>query len=248
MSGAWRGVFNRLRRRLAQALLHRMVFGEVSGGRWLPHTRIAPSTCIEHADRLSLADHVYIGPFNFIEASGGITLGEGVQITHHVSIVTHSSHRAQRLLGRAYAAWPSCAQAAAQTGAQTERPGWVAGPVTIGPYCFIGPHSLVEAGSRLGVGCIVRAGSVLRGDYPAHAVIAGNPAVVVGDARQGDARWLAAHPELLAGYAAWASESAEVPAADPPAGLPSSPPAGPPADPPARPPSGPPPGPPETPR
>ena len=191
MSIAWRGWLNRWRRRLAHALLHRVVFGERSGGRTLAHSRIAPSTCIEHEDRLQLADHVYIGPFNFIEASGGVTIGEGVQITHHVSIVTHSSHRAQRLLGRAYVDWAG------------QRPGWVAGAVEIGPYSFIGPHSLVEAGARLGRGCIVRAGSVLRGDFPAFSVIAGNPAVVVGDARDGDARWLALHPDLRAGYEAW---------------------------------------------
>ena len=212
MSGAWRGWLNRWRRRLAHALLHRVVFGETfgetSGGRYLPNTRIAPSTCIEHDDRLQLADHVYIGPFNFIEASAGVVIGEGVQITHHVSIVSHSSHRAQRLLGRAYVGWAG------------QRPGWVAGAVQIGPYCFIGPHSLIEAGSRLGRGCIVRAGSVLRGDYPEFSVIAGNPAAVVGDAREGDARWLAAQPELRAHYEAWAGAGTPAPT---PAPTPSAP-------------------------
>ena len=202
MSGAWRGLFNRLRRRLVHGLLHRTVFGETSAGRYLPNTRIAPGTCIEFEDRLQLSDHVYIGPFNFIEASGGITLGEGVQITHHVSIVTHSSHRAQRLLGRAYVGWVG------------DKPGWVAGRVDIGPYCFIGPHSLIEAGSRLGRGCIVRAGSVLRGDYPAFAVIAGNPAVVVGDSRDGDAGWLASRPELRQHHAGWAGAGADANADD----------------------------------
>lgn len=187
-----RGWFNRWRRRAAQALLHRMVFGEVSQGQALPNARIAPSACIEHESRLRLADHVYIGPFCFIEASGGVTVGEGVQITHHVSIVTHSSHRAQRLLSRAYVDWPG------------ERPGWIAGPVEIGPYCFIGPHSLLEAGTTLGRGCIVRAGSVVRGRFAEFSVIAGNPAVVVGDSRDGDHRWLDAHPELRARYEAWA--------------------------------------------
>ena len=188
-----RALLNRWRRRLVQALLHRMVFGEASQGQALPHTRIAASSCIEHEARLQLADHVYIGPFCFIEASGGVTIAEGVQITHHVSIVTHSSHRAQRLLGRAYIGWPG------------ERPGWIAAPVQIGPYCFIGPHSLLEAGTTLGRGCIVRAGSVLRGAYPEFALIAGNPAVVVGDSREGDRRWLETHPELRRHYDAWAA-------------------------------------------
>jgi acetyltransferase-like isoleucine patch superfamily enzyme len=193
-----RGWLNRWRRRLVHALLHRVVFGEESGGIARPFTRIAPSTCIEHEDRLMLADHVYIGPFCFIEASGGVTVGEGVQVTHHVSIVTHSSHRAQRLLGRAYAGWPG----------PGPRPGWVAGPVVIGPYSFIGPHSVLEAGTTLGRGCIVRAGSVLRGTFPEFSVIAGNPARVVGDSRAGDERWLADHPELRPHHRAWAGDGA----------------------------------------
>ena len=193
-----RALFNRWRRRLVHALLHRMVFGERSGenfgGCALPNTRIAPSSCIEHEDRLRLADHVYIGPFNFLEASGGMAIGEGVQITHHVSIVTHSSHRAQRLLGRAYVGWAGL------------RPGWVSGAVDIGPYCFIGPHSLIEAGTQLGRGCIVRAGSVVRGRFAEFSVVAGNPAIVVGDARQGDQAWLDRHPELRDHHGAWAGQ------------------------------------------
>ena len=189
MIRAW---LNRARRWLAHWLLHRVVFGEASGGRALPNTRIAPSTCIEYEANLRLADHVFIGPFCFIEASGGVSLGEGVQVTHHVSIVTHSSHRAQRLLGRSYVDW------------QGVRPGWVLGPVNVGAYCFIGPHSVLEAGTTLGRGCVVRAGSVLRGEYPDFSIIAGNPARVVGDARASDERWLARHPELRERYESWA--------------------------------------------
>jgi acetyltransferase-like isoleucine patch superfamily enzyme len=185
---AW---FNRWRRRAARWLWHRMVFGEYSQGRLLGHTRIAPSTCIEHEDRLTLDDHVFIGPYNFLEASHGIRLGEGVQVTHHASIVTHSSHRAQRLLGRRFVDWPGA------------KPGWVGAPVEIGAWSFIGPHSVIEAGSRIGRGSIVRAGSVVRGEFPDFAVLGGNPAQVLGDARDGDRRWLEQYPELREHYDAW---------------------------------------------
>ena len=53
----------------------------------------------------------------------------------------------------------------------------------------------------------MRAGSVLRGSYPEHAVIAGNPAQVVGDARDGDQRWLDAEPALRTHYQAWVRAS-----------------------------------------
>jgi len=189
---AW---LNRLRRRIARVLLFRIVFGECSQGRALPNARISPSTCIEHEDRLVLHDHVYIGPFNFIEASGGVTLHEGVQITSHVSIVTHSSHRTMRLLGREYVRW------------QGERPGWIGGPVEIGAYSFIGPHSLIEANTRLGRGTLLCAGSFVRGEYPEFAVLEGRPARVVGDTRRADEALLARHPELRKLREAWAGEA-----------------------------------------
>ncbi len=187
---AW---LNRWRRRLAHALLYRRIYGESSQGRALPHARISPATCIEHEERLVLHDHVYIGPFNWLEASAGLTLEEGVQLTSHISIVTHSSHRTMRLMGRAYAT------------DEPERPGWVQAPVHIGAYSFIGPHVLIEAGTVLGRGCIVRAGSVVRGRFPDHAVLQGQPARVVGDARAGDEPLLAAHPRWRAAYEAWAA-------------------------------------------
>ncbi len=192
MNIALRARLNRWRRGIARVLLFRMLFGESSQGRRLAHTRISAASCIEHEDRLTLADHVYIGPFNFIEASGGVTLDEGVQITSHVIITTHSSHRALRLLGREYVAW------------RGERPGWVAGAVHIGAYSFIGPHTLIEAGTRLGRGTLVRAGSIVRGEFADFAVLAGRPARVVGDTRERDQAWLQRHPGLRAHYEAWA--------------------------------------------
>jgi len=196
MSGRWRAWVNRWRRRAVRLLQFRMLFGEVSHGRWLPHTRISPSCCIEHEDRLVLGDHVYVGPFVLLEASGGLTLEEGVQVTSHVSIVTHSSHRAMRLLGREYVNWPG------------ERPGWIAAPVVVGAYSFIGPHALIEAGTVLGRGTLVRAGAQVRGRFPDFAVLDGRPAHVVGDTRESDEALLARHPEARAAYEAWAGRAA----------------------------------------
>jgi acetyltransferase-like isoleucine patch superfamily enzyme len=97
-----------------------------------------------------------------------------------------------RLLGRTYVEW------------RGERPGWITGPVRIGAYSFIGPHSLIEANTTLGRGTLVCAGSFVRGSYPDFAVLAGRPARVVGDTRRADAPWLARHPELQRWRDAWA--------------------------------------------
>lgn len=190
-----RSTVNRWRRRLAHALQFRIAFGESSQGRELPNTRISPSTCIECEDRLVLGDHVFIGHFNFLEASGGLTIDEGVQITSHCSIVTHSSHRSQRLMGRRFVE--------PQAG---PRPGWIGGPIHIGAYSFIGPHCVVEANTCLGKGTLVRAGSVVRGHFPDFAVLEGAPARVVGDTREADERLLRQHPVLRADRAQWAGD------------------------------------------
>lgn len=172
-----RAALNRLRRRALGWSRGRVIFGERSQGRWLAHTRIAPTTVIEHEDGLRLGDHVFIGHFNLIEASGGITIEDGVQVTSHCALVTHSSHRSLRLMGRDYATWSG----------PGPRPGWIAGPVHIGAWSYIGPHSVIEAGTRLGRGTVVRAGTRVRGAFPDFAVLEGSPARVVGDSRGGGA-------------------------------------------------------------
>ena len=193
-----RATFNRLRRRLWRVLFFRMLFGEMQRGQPLPGTRISPSTCIEHEDRLTLGDDVFIGHFNFIEASSGVCIGSSTQVTNFISIVSHSTHRSVRVAARL-----SGAPAPAADGSQ---PSDIRAPIEIGPYCFIGPHSVIEAGAVLGKGCLVTAGSRVRGTFGDFAVLSGNPAQVVGDTRTQDARWLAVHPDYLPAYERWAGK------------------------------------------
>lgn len=170
----------------------RMLYGlRVAGGGWLPHTRVGSTTVIESRHLLRCGDHVFIGHHNFIDASGGLTLGEGCQITNHVSILTHSSHVAMRLLGRGYFGH---ADPAGMWRAATE----------LGAYVFVGPNCVIAPGSRIGRGALLRAYSYVSGEVPEFAVMSGQPAVKVGDTRDTDARWLRDHPELRAGYEAWA--------------------------------------------
>jgi acetyltransferase-like isoleucine patch superfamily enzyme len=199
MSVGWlRFPLNRWRRRLWRAVFFRLLHGERDAqGRVLAHTRIAPSTCIEGEAGLSLADHVFIGQFNFIDAHGGVHLGEGVQVSNFVSILTHSSHRSLRLMGPRYAQWKPSHEG-------DKPPGYVFAPVHVGAYSFIGPHSVIEAGTRIGRGVVVCAYSQVRGEVPDFAIVSGQPAQVVGDVRDKDARWLSLHPECRVAYAAWA--------------------------------------------
>jgi acetyltransferase-like isoleucine patch superfamily enzyme len=185
-----RETFNRLWRVLFSP---RMLYGwRRADGIWLAHTRIASSTHIEAPVSLDIADHVYIGHHNLIDASGGLTLAEGVQVTTHCTLITHSSHQALRLAGRRY--WGAA-----------QPPGFVRAATHIGAYSFIGPHSVVAPGSQLGCGVLVRAHSYVSGVVPDFAIVGGQPAVVLGDTRTADHAWLTQHPECRADYEAWAA-------------------------------------------
>jgi acetyltransferase-like isoleucine patch superfamily enzyme len=184
----------------ARLLAPRMGYGQRSGdGCWRPHSRIGSHTRIDGRAGLRLGDHVYIGQFTHIDAAGGLEIGDGCQITSHVSVLTHSSHRALRLMREAY--WGDPAPA-----------GMARAPVTIGAWTFVGPHSVISPGSRIGRGVLVRAYSLVRGEVPDFAVVEGQPARVVGDTRERDRDWLAAHageldPALAGAWAAWSGGS-----------------------------------------
>jgi acetyltransferase-like isoleucine patch superfamily enzyme len=170
----------------------RMLYGwRDAEGRWLAHTRISSASQIESRGLLAIGDHVYIGPFNLIDASGGLTIGEGAQVTSHCTLLTHSSHQALRIAGRRY--WGAA-----------DPPAFRRAPVAIGAYSFIGAHSVVMPGSVIGRGAIVRAFSYVDGAVPDFAIVAGQPAVTVGDTREADEAWLATHPEHRADYESWA--------------------------------------------
>ena len=172
----------------------RMLYGWRRGdGTWLSHTRISSATRIESPGRLQVGDHVYVGPFNLLDASGDLHIGEGVQVTTHCALLTHSSHQALRLAGRGYWGDP-------------DPPGFVRRATHIGPYTFIGPHSVVMPGSRIGRGVLIKAYSYVDGEVPDFAVVAGQPAVVVGDTRDLDRAWLDAHPAARGAYDAWAGD------------------------------------------
>jgi maltose O-acetyltransferase len=55
------------------------------------------------------------------------------------------------------------------------------GPVTIGNHVWIGYRAIVLPGVSIGEGAVVGAGSVVTRDVPAFAIVAGNPARLIGN-------------------------------------------------------------------
>jgi acetyltransferase-like isoleucine patch superfamily enzyme len=183
-----------LEKQLFRLYKPRIVWGyKRPDGILLKNTRVGNTTFIDGREHADIGDYVFIGHHNFIEASNGLKIGEGVQITNFVSITTHSSHTSIRLYGRHYID-------------SREMVGYEKGSIEIGPYTFIGPHSLILPGTKIGKGCLVAAYSNVSGDYPDFSIIRGNPAKVVGDVRNLDLSYLSGHPELQTFYDEWSQD------------------------------------------
>lgn len=97
-----------------------------------------------------------------------ITLGEGCTISRDVRILTHdwAPYTALRALG----------YRGGRVGRVSE--------VVVGRYAFVGLGVTILPGAVLGEGCIVGAGSVVRGNVPDYGIVVGNPGELVGDARE----------------------------------------------------------------
>jgi maltose O-acetyltransferase len=96
-----------------------------------------------------------------LDGRGGLVIGEGVNISPGVSLLT-SDHD------------PSSPSFAGRTR-----------PVTIGARAWIATGAIVLPGTSLGDGVIVAAGTVARGTVEPNAIIAGNPAKVVSPRPEG---------------------------------------------------------------
>lgn len=176
----------------------RMVYGWSNpDGSWCASTRVSTHTCLEGIEGLVLQDHVFVGHFNRLDGSNGLLIEEGVQVTNYVSILSHSSHRSVRVMGRRYLGDP-------------QPVGYIRKATRVGAYSFIGPHSVVAPGAQIGKGVIAQAYSFVSGVVPDFAIIGpeahGKPAVVLGDSRELDRALLQRHPELHAVYTQWAGK------------------------------------------
>jgi acetyltransferase-like isoleucine patch superfamily enzyme len=113
-------------------------------------------------ENLELGDNVTIGYDNFLQAKAGVTIGNHVSTAPGVKIwsVNHQYDDPE---------------ASVLSQEQTHK------PVTIGDNVFIASNAFILPGTVLPEGCIVSAGAVVGGKtYPPFAILAGNPARVIG--------------------------------------------------------------------
>ena len=153
--------------------------------------RIKPTTIIESEEGFNIGKNTYIGHFGFIDASNKVTIKEGCQISNNVSIYTHSSHMSIRLYGKQYTF-------------NSDLIGYKKGSVYIDKYTFVGCNVLIQPNTRIGKGCIVKAFSNVKGEFPDFSIIDGNPAKVIGSTKDLDKPYLDEHEILNQYYNEWA--------------------------------------------
>jgi len=105
---------------------------------------------------------------------GRIRIGDGSYLNRNTRV--HS--RTQVLLGaHCMVAWEVVITDYLGTPGRT--PETTFEPVIFGDNVWVGCRAVILGGTRLGDGCIVAAGSVVSGRFPAGAVVAGKPAEVI---------------------------------------------------------------------
>jgi acetyltransferase-like isoleucine patch superfamily enzyme len=184
-------LINVIKRKIWNLNSPRIIYGfKRYDGIYLEKTRVSNTTFIENKEKLNIENNVFIGHYNFIDASNIINIGEGCQITNYISIITHSSHISIRLYGKKYQDF-------------SELKGYQKGMVSIGKYTFVGPHSTIMPNTKIGKGSIISAYSYVDGDFQDFSIISGNPAKVIGDTRNIDRKYLETYPELKEYYEEW---------------------------------------------
>ena len=131
------------------------------------YTRLSSTVTIMNQNKLCIGDYAWVWHYSILDATEGISIGEGCQIGAWVGIFTHGSENSIRLLGRQFV----------HVG-NSERPGYTRGKVEIGPYSFVGAGSVILPGTKIGKGCLIAAGAFVSGNVPDYSVVVGNPGVV----------------------------------------------------------------------
>jgi acetyltransferase-like isoleucine patch superfamily enzyme len=112
-------------------------------------------------ERMVVGEHVGIDEFSFIEARGGLKIGDYVRIAPHAVIVTSKKTWSRRDV-------PIKLQTVSNQ------------PVEIQDDVFIGAHSTIIGPCTIGKGSVIGAGSVVKGIVKPYSIMAGVPAKRIG--------------------------------------------------------------------
>ena len=120
---------------------------------------IKPQVWIKYPWRLATGDHCWIGQGVWIDNLADVRLGSHVCVSQQVYICTGSHDYRKRTFDL------------------------IARPVDVGNGAWLGARALVLGGVSIGPNAIVAAGSIVTKDVPAAAIVAGQPARQLAEAR-----------------------------------------------------------------
>ncbi len=140
-------------------------FSEALGNRWKKAERLGfPKGCNIHdlsyiIGNVQIGKDTYVGPYTFLDGSGGLDIGDNCSISAGVQIYSHDSLK-----------W-------ALSGGKKD---YDKAAVSIGSHCYLGPNCVVSKGVTLGNKCLVGAFSLVNQNFPDKSIIMGVPAIRKG--------------------------------------------------------------------
>ncbi|MBI4716324.1 MAG: acyltransferase [Planctomycetes bacterium] len=117
--------------------------------------QIASGVRICFTTRMSVGKDVYIAPGCWIQAAGGVELGDQVMLGPYTVLATNNHTRVD---------------------GSYRFGGGAAAPIVLGRGSWTGAHVVITAGVRVGDGAAIAAGAVVTGDVPDGVVVGGVPA------------------------------------------------------------------------
>jgi acetyltransferase-like isoleucine patch superfamily enzyme len=131
----------------------------------------------------TLGDGSTVGPF--VEIQRGVSIGKNCKISSHSFICEGVQIDDGVFVGHGVMfindLYP---RATNESGELQTAADWTLVRTRIGPGVSLGSNATILGGVEVGEGALVGAGAVVTRDVPPHAIVAGVPARVIGDARQ----------------------------------------------------------------
>ena len=133
-----------------------------SGVSFGAHSQLRPSSFYggELGEGCEIGPGTTFGPLAYIGCAGMIRIGRDCMFGPRVSLIAENHVISPRYETMKHA-------------------GVTRAGIEIGDDCWIGANVVILDGARIGIGCVIGASSVVRGEIPAYSIAVGSPARVV---------------------------------------------------------------------
>jgi len=121
---------------------------------------IHDNVLFKYPSDISIGNNAHFGSGSVIVGKGGLTIGSDVLVGHGSKIVT-TRHNFER------------------TDISIRQQGISSSPISIGNDVWLGFNVVILDGSKIGDGCILAAGAIVKGVFERRSILAGVPAKIL---------------------------------------------------------------------